>query len=282
MCRFVAYLGREVLLEQVLVKPENSLVRQSIRAREQSSVPTNGDGFGVGWYAPVVNEYPALFTSIFPAWSDKNLLNLTAKIASPCFFGHVRAASVGGINPYNCHPFIYKRWMLMHNGDVGNFCNVKRHLRRLLDDEYYHWIQGETDSEHIFALFLQLAKGKNLDDMNQVADVMRETINELNHLVSVYGEGAPSYINLCLTDGLQMLAVRYCSDPNKKFESLHYFVGYGDATSPLRARSHEEEKPTFILVASEKLTHWTGRWQTIPEDHFLLVDAYRATKLVEI
>lgn len=282
MCRFVAYLGREALLENVLVKPENSLVRQSIRAREQSSLPTNGDGFGVGWYAPSVNEYPALFASIFPAWSDRNLLHITAKIASPCFFGHVRAASVGGINPFNCHPFIYKRWMLMHNGDIGNFPNVKRHLRRMLDDEYYHWIQGETDSEHLFALFLQKAKGKNLDDIHKVAEIMRATFDEINNLVKAHGEGAPSYVNLCLTDGLQILAARYCSAPKYKQESLHYFVGYGDPSQPLRPQGHVDEKPTFILVASEKLTHWTGLWQTISENHFLLVDAYRQTILEKI
>lgn len=279
MCRFVAYLGREVLLEDVLVKPENSLVRQSVHGREQTQVPSNGDGFGVGWYVPRVDDYPALFTSVFPAWSDRNLLNLTAKIESPCFFGHVRAASVGGINPYNCHPFTYRRWMLMHNGNIGNFVEVKRHLRRLLEDEYYHWIKGETDSEHLFALFLQHAKNKQLDDIKDVAKVMRKTLESIESLRRKYGQDEPSFINICMTDGLQMLAMRYGSDPNLKMESLHYYVGYGAFSNPVKDKDIQDEHPDYVLVASEKLTHWTGRWQMVPENHFLLVDAYRESWL---
>jgi len=146
MCRLVAYLGHEVLLEDVLVKPENSIVMQSLHARE-SEIPTNGDGFGLGWYAPQISPQPALFTSISPAWNDRNLLNLTAKIKSPCFFAHVRAASAGGVTTYNCHPFVQSQWMLMHNGEIHDFIVAKRHLRHLLDDDIYHWIQGETDSD---------------------------------------------------------------------------------------------------------------------------------------
>ncbi|MCX7115097.1 MAG: class II glutamine amidotransferase [Gammaproteobacteria bacterium] len=282
MCRFVAYLGREMLLEQVLVKPENSLVRQSICAREQSSeVPNNGDGFGLGWYVPTVDEFPAQFRSIFPAWSDNNLLSLTSKISSPCFFGHVRAATTGGINPYNCHPFIYKRWMLMHNGEISGFPLLKRHLRKLLDDEYYDMIQGETDSEHLFAFFLQHAKGKKMDDINEVASVMRETIAAIEKLVKTHGDGGVSYINLCLTDGLQMLAVRYCTHV-KELESLHYIVGANTNAEIWKSKEEQQQRPTFVLVASEKLTHWTGDWKVVPGNHFLLIDAYRDVKLEKI
>ena len=133
MCRLVAYLGHEVLLEDVLVKPINSIVMQSLHARE-SNMPTNGDGFGLGWYMPNISATPALFKSISPAWNDNNLLHLTAKTKSPNFFAHVRAASASGVTQYNCHPFSLGPWMLMHNGDIHNFIAVKRHLRHLLDD----------------------------------------------------------------------------------------------------------------------------------------------------
>ena len=54
MCRFVAYLGRPTFLENVLVNPKNSIVMQSLHARE-TNLRTNGDGFGVGWYAPEIS-----------------------------------------------------------------------------------------------------------------------------------------------------------------------------------------------------------------------------------
>ena len=282
MCRLVAYLGEAVLLDRVLVKPENSIVMQSLHARENRQVPTNGDGFGIGWYAPTVNGEPAIFTSIFPAWNDNNLLHLTAKIASPCFFGHVRAASVGGINPYNCHPFYHGRWMLMHNGDISNFVEVKRHLRRLLDDDIYHWIQGETDSEHLFALFLQYAKGKNLEDIHVVGDVLLQTFEAIQDLVETYSEGGPSYFNICLTDGERIVATRYCTDRNFHPESLHYIVGYGDAENPIQPKQDKDQHPSFALVSSEQLTHWNTAWHKVPENHMLLIHETREIELREI
>ncbi|OGV27174.1 MAG: class II glutamine amidotransferase [Legionellales bacterium RIFCSPHIGHO2_12_FULL_37_14] len=264
MCRLVAYLGDPILLDTILVKPDNSLVMQSLRARESKEVPTNGDGFGLGWYVPEISKEPAIFTSIFPAWSDKNLLHLTAKIKSPTFFGHVRAASVGGINPNNCHPFIYKNWLFMHNGGIGDFIEVKRHLRHLLDDELYQWIKGETDSEHVFALFLQKAKNKKLDTLHKIAKVLIATMHTVRKLINTYGNGSPSYFNICLTDGERIIATRYCSDKTLEPASMHYVIGYSNE---------------FVLVASERLAHLKENWQTVPANNLLLVHKNRTVEL---
>ncbi len=276
MCRLVAYVGKEVLLEDVLVKPMNSLVSQSLQARE-SSVPTNGDGFGLGWYVPSISQEPALFTSISPAWSDRNLLHLTAKIKSSMFFAHVRAASAGGVTHYNCHPFVYEKWMLMHNGGISNFIQVKRHLRRLLDDDIYNWIKGDTDSEHLFALFLQLAKGRDLTQLSVVADVLSETLYEIMALVRSFNPDGVSYFNVCLTDGSRLLASRYCNDRSIEPETMHYTMG-----SQLIMREHDKELDPMmkrqghrhcVLVSSEKLNNVDSEWLSVPANHLLIVDS---------
>ncbi|KTD07550.1 class II glutamine amidotransferase [Legionella jamestowniensis] len=279
MCRFVAYLGHEALLDDILVKPANSIVMQSLHARE-TVVPTNGDGFGLGWYTPLISEEPALFTSISPAWNDRNLLHLTAKIKSPCFFAHVRAAGAGGVTNYNCHPFIHGRWMLMHNGDIADFIVVKRHLRHLLDDDIYHWIQGETDSEHLFALFLQLAKGKDLSQLAVVADVLEETFAQINELIKYFGTSEASYFNVCLTDGERLVASRYTTHKKAKPESLHYFVGgcftTFDHTTTVK---HPQHTYQCCLIASERLTNFNTDWQDVPANHLLLVDKTHEVQL---
>lgn len=94
MCRFVAYIGKEnLLLANLLVRPNNSLIKQSLLARE-SRTPTNGDGFGVGWYTPF-DKTPALFTSLFPAWNDQNLSYIArktrARLFLPIFVQQVQA-----------------------------------------------------------------------------------------------------------------------------------------------------------------------------------------------
>jgi len=277
MCRLVAYLGKkDVLLGDVLVKPVNSLVSQSLQARE-TNIPTNGDGFGLGWYVPEINSEPALFTSTTPAWSDRNLLHLTSKIKSSAFFAHVRAASEGGVTQYNCHPFVFEDWMLMHNGCIDGFIHVKRHLRRLLDDDIYNWIKGDTDSEHLFALFLQLAKGRDLSTVGYLSNILEETFTQVLALAELYNSGGVSYFNVCLTDGRRMIASRYCNDPDNQPLSMHYCVGNhllivdkeSQFNTPLMSKEGSQQ---CVLVSSEKLSNVTSEWHMVPSNHWLLVD----------
>ena len=49
MCRWLAYSGTPIKLEELLLKREHSLIDQSLHSR-MGATTTNGDGFGVGWY----------------------------------------------------------------------------------------------------------------------------------------------------------------------------------------------------------------------------------------
>ena len=131
MCRFLAYLGEPILLEDLVCKPRHSLVRQSLRAVEAKTV-TNGDGFGVGWYGERAS--PGVYHEVMPAWSDRNLLALCANVRSRLFFAHVRAATGGGISRQNCHPFQFGPYMFIHNGQIGGFSQVRRTMETLLPD----------------------------------------------------------------------------------------------------------------------------------------------------
>src|SRR5262249_3257327 len=69
MCRWLCYYGRPRYLESLLFEPENSLIHQSLHAR-QAVVTTNGDGFGIGWYGD--REIPGVYHEVLPAWNDSN------------------------------------------------------------------------------------------------------------------------------------------------------------------------------------------------------------------
>ena len=58
MCRWLAYSGDPVFLDELLFKPEHSLIEQS-RSSYASTTPTNADGYGVGWYGE--RETPGLY-----------------------------------------------------------------------------------------------------------------------------------------------------------------------------------------------------------------------------
>jgi predicted glutamine amidotransferase len=95
-----------------------------------------------------------------PAWNNKNLWRLARKVRAPLMFAHVRAASPGSsVTDANCHPFSFGKYMFMHNGGISDFKRLKRRLVMSLRDEVYEMIDGSTDSEHAFGVFLnQLPK----------------------------------------------------------------------------------------------------------------------------
>lgn len=283
MCRFVAYMGKSIVMNNVLVKPTNSIVNQSLHARE-TNIPTNGDGFGVGWYAPAIKSTPGLFTSIHPAWNDRNLLHLTSSIESTCFFAHVRAASAGGVTEYNCHPFIYNELMFMHNGGLGNFMSIKRHLRHLLSDEMYNWIKGESDTEHLFALYTQYfnaIEGEN--SLAKMSLAFNQTLQSSLQLIAKHGQNKPSNLNLCITNGQQLLASRYTSDPTKEARTLYYSLGSEfQVKEDICHMGDFQKKRGCILVVSEKLNDCKAEWVEIPNNHLLLVDNDLSVKLEPI
>jgi len=161
MCRFTMYLGPPIRLTALLVEPAHSLILQSFRASERAE-PLNGDGFGLGWYAPQLSDEPALFRSISPAWNNENLKSLAGVVASPCILAHVRAASVGmPVTELNCHPFQHDRYLFMHNGSVGSFHEIRRRLLEGLTDDAFDVVRGSTDTVHLFALFVdQLVRAR--------------------------------------------------------------------------------------------------------------------------
>src|SRR6478736_3282459 len=153
MCRWLAYSGSPVLLEDLLYKPENSLVVQS-KHSQMGATTTNGDGFGVGWYGAF--DTPGLFRSTEPAWNDLNLRELCAHARAGRVFAHIRASTGSPVQQTNCHPFRHGDWLWMHNGSIARFHDVKRDLLLAVDPSLYPDLEGSTDSEAFFFLALTL------------------------------------------------------------------------------------------------------------------------------
>ena len=151
MCRWLAYSGPPVYLDSVLLKPEHSLIQQSLRSLQSRTV-TNGDGFGVGWYAD--RPVPGLFRDTMPAWNDENLHAISEQIRSPLFLAHVRSSTLTATSRVNCHPFRHGKWLFMHNGEIGGFPAIRRELAMAVAPELYSCIQGATDSEVFFYLLI--------------------------------------------------------------------------------------------------------------------------------
>jgi predicted glutamine amidotransferase len=285
MCRFVAYQGHPIIIDDILIKPKNSLIHQSIHAQE-TEYPLNGDGMGLGWYVHDIDNTPALFRSVMPAWNEPNFMALAPKIRTTSMFAHIRAANVGSVSLYNCHPFAYKDCLFMHNGDIGGFSHIKRDLRRRLSDEAYNWIMGQTDSEHMFALFINNVKASGLETTAlNMAQVFMQTLKEIQQIKQDKNIFEPDYVNVVMSTGHEMLAFRYVSDPSLKSSSLYYSAGeeylYRNGACHMLP-SENDDSNQAVLVVSEKLTSYVVEWHEIKPQHYLWVDKDLHTKLLPI
>lgn len=283
MCRFLAYKGAPVLMDELLYQPRNSLIRQSFKAREREE-PLNGDGFGVGWYMPEIDTIPAVFTSVQPAWNNMNLQSLAPKIRSGLVFAHIRAASSGGVSQLNCHPFRYGNYLFMHNGSIGGFRVIKRALRRRLPDDIYDWISGETDTEHLCALFLeQLQAGRNSNSADDIKHALISSFSILKELQLEHGITRPSYLNFVVTDGNCLIATRYVSDSNLKPHTLYYSEGSRyECVDGICKMQDGDISEHAVLIVSEKLTDVKKDWQKVPPNHLVIVDEDLAVTVLPI
>lgn len=272
MCRLLAYRGTSIVIDELLFKPKNSLINQSINAKELEE-PLNGDGFGIGWYSQDISSEPATFVSLNPAWSNRNLKNLAPKIKTECLLAHVRAASVGEVSEANCHPFHYKELLMAHNGGIEDFPRIKRALRYGLTDELYNWIKGQTDSEHIFAFLVNrlLTENKSITP-ESVTEAFEYTFRMIKDQMALNGIHEEAYLNMVVTNGHFIVATRYVTDPKAEPLTLYHSEGtryvVENGISHLEAPKDDDEA---VLVVSEKLTDGAN-WTLIPKNHFVIVE----------
>jgi predicted glutamine amidotransferase len=203
MCRWAAYLGEDVFLEDIVTAPCHSLIAQSHCAQEAKS-PTNGDGFGLAWYGG--RPEPGLYRDILPAWSDPNLKSLCRQIRSGLFLAHVRASTGGATSRSNCHPFVSGRWSFMHNGQIGGFERIRRPLENTIADDLYDQKQGTTDSELLFLLMLD--EGLDADPQGAVARATARVIEAARRA----GIEPSLKLTAAFSDGETLYAVRYATD----------------------------------------------------------------------
>jgi predicted glutamine amidotransferase len=263
MCRWLAYSGSPILLEELLLKTDHSLIDQSLHARLGVET-TNGDGFGVGWYGAANADTPAVFRSVEPAWNDRNLREVAAHVESPLFLAHIRASTGTAVQQTNCHPFRYGRWLWIHNGLVRDFTQVKRELALAVDESLYPSIEGSTDSELLF--YLALTFGLE-DDPPGAVERMVGLVEETGRR---HGTEHPIQMTIATTDGKSVWAFRYSSE--SKSRSLYYSndVRTVRQLHPERSRLHELSDETQIIV-SEPLVELAGAWTEVPESSYGLV-----------
>ncbi len=245
MCRWLAYRGEPKYLEELLYRPVNSLISQSMEARKAVTA-VNGDGFGAAWYEE--KPLPALYHEVLPAWSDKNLKSLSDHVISKCFMAHVRASTGANTSRLNCHPFNVDEWLFMHNGQIPDFEKVRFNLEHDLNEEYFLKRTGTTDSELIFLLLLQY----NL--RNSPLQALKKVINRIEDAMYEKGISEPFKAALCISNGNQFWALRYATN-NQSPPTLYY-----------------KKLQEGIVLSSEPYEFDQTDWHQLDNQNFMVVD----------
>jgi predicted glutamine amidotransferase len=303
MCRALAYLGQPVLLDNLLFRPDSALVKQSYMPQMLNLL--NLAGFGLkAWDRDSADaDRPYSYASTSLPIYDRNLKALAEKIRATCVLAHVRGVhfnTEGIISQQNIHPFQFPgcRIALAHNGDLERMREIKPALLEHIRPQFARMIEGTTDSEWIYALLVSNLEDPGRDvTADEIAQALGKTLAVLRQVREKLGIVNWSPVNLFITTGKQLVAVRYCFDfgcyrtdnpalvPEASFNyhSLWYTSGreYG---------YHDEEwkmvggadTANSIMIASEPLTRDISTWLEVPEYSMIYADTRSGKPTVEV
>lgn len=207
---------------------------------------------------------PSVFKAITPAWNNENLRILAERTKSSLMFAHVRASTYGVLSETNCHPFNYHSITFMHNGGVANFKKIRRRFLNELGDEYFNIVQGSTDSECCFALFVHVLNSLGYNPSKPsgkfgskiLRKCMAETISRIKYWTKEANKAVaeekyqlkhnpefrkklsiskikeiqeskeePSMLNFAATDGESIIVSRYITSKVDEAPSLYFSCG---------------------------------------------------------
>ena len=293
MCRVVAYSGVSLPLEDILFEPSSALVRQVYAPQKLAGLNLAGFGMASWQQASPRPLEPLTYRSTALPFFDSNLRSIAAKLATSNLLAHVRGIPHGvdaGFGAHNLHPFSHPgcRWLMAHNGDLAEFGRMRGPLLERIGGPMAFAVRGTTDSEAIYALVMScLDDPATQDDPFELLAAVERSIGILREVRSELAIGTSSSVNLFVSDGVSLLAVRFALDfgcfPTSPVGELSpHLVNYlslwytaGERFQQLDGQWQMGGVPgrtDSVLISSEPLSIDTGGWVELPEYSALFVD----------
>lgn len=280
MCRVMAYLGKPVLLDELLYGAEGGFVQQAVDPQLMSLL--NLGGFGLAAWAPSFPQPSCPVTYRVPTVPsfDRNLRALAQKVEATAIVAHVRGVLYSErerVGNNNVHPFLFDGTTvaLAQNGDLYDFGRMRFDLVERVRPELGALIEGTTDTEWVYALILSM-----LDDpfawvgAEEMAEAVERALEVLRELRSARGIAVQSPVNLVLTDGRWLLATRFAFDYGWYPEDGSFFASERehDFTTLWFRAPDGTNGGSSLIVASEPLTRHHVGWFEVPEYSMLMVE----------
>lgn len=185
------------------------------------------DAYGFGYYKGndvLLGKRPSGAPGVF------TLSQLAGGVDTEALIAHARYATVGTQKDENTHPFRWRRWLFAHDGTIEAFRELKPRLLEGLPDHLRRNIEGDTDSEHAFMLFLkhmrETGRSEDLDvEAAAVGRALAQTVRDLEAWSREAGATKPSGLNFVVTNGRLLAATR-------RNRPLHYALLEGILPCP--------------------------------------------------
>ena len=293
MCRLLGYLGDDLQVSALITDSDSSLTRQATDSSVQNFMNVAGTGFKAWENGSIYEDEPYTYKSIELPMYDRTLMGLTKKLKANCVLGHIRATVYGNlslVNTTNVHPYQFTgtKIALAHNGGLTDFPKMKFALAAKCKPEIANKVEGTTDSEWIYALFLSM-----LDDpfanhtSEEIANAASKTIQEIKTLRDQFHIDTHSVINLIISNGKSMIATCFTYDfgcyegivspavLSPQMHSLWYTAGdkFGEHDGNwAMSDGNNDGTSTSIIIASEPLTRNDSSWFEIQKYSMAVID----------
>jgi predicted glutamine amidotransferase len=254
MCRlFGLHADKRVVTATFwLLEAPDNLVEQSKR---------NPDGTGIGVFDP--DGRPEVYKEPVAAWQDRQFATEAHQLTGTTFIAHVRYSSSAALETRNTHPFLQDDRIFAHNGVVTGLDVVDERLHELGVGDL---VQGDTDSERIFALITACTRRGG-----DVGAGIVDAVGWLAETVPIFA------VNMLLSTATDMWALRYPEThelylldrrkvlaPDQLFEL---------STDRIHARSRHLMALPKVIFASEPMDD-DPRWQLMEPGELAHVDAH--------
>lgn len=283
MCRVLSYLGKPIIIDDLLYGPDNSLVEQTYNPKLMDYI-LNLAGFGMAaWHSNLDNETdtPFIYKTAQLPFFDVNLKRLALRLKAQCLVSHIRGVGFSEdevVIRQNAHPFIYPGFhlALAHNGSLAQIDEMKHDLLEAMKPDIRLRIRGTTDSEWVYALLLsQFDQPEAQHTLDETTWAMHKMLGILRDIRHKHKLGISSPLNLFVTNGDYLVSLRFVFDygvysdamskAHMQYHSMWYTYGgeykSHDGDYKMSASTGRES----VLFASEPLTDDKTSWLEVPE-----------------
>jgi glutamine amidotransferase len=300
MCRVLAYLGRPILVDDLLYAPDSSLVSQVYDAEFYALLNLGGFGlaaWGSGFADPDVPLHYR--TPSLPPF-DRNLRSLARKLTASALVAHIRAVfydETQVLTEQNAHPFRFDGAspVLAMNGTLTRFGEIRYDLLDHIKPEIARHIEGTTDSEWVYALLLsQLPDPTAPSTPQQLEGATEAALGIVREVRDRHGIDMESEMNLVVADGRTIVATRFTYDHGWYSDEETYYSKrrryeftslWSTAGSEFVRKEGEwimrnDDRLRSVIVASEPITKDSSTWLEVPE--YAMLTASLRDGVVEI